>query len=229
MILRVPKPGTSTFRSRGSDMIAVACLSGSRRTSRIVSERGRSFASMSAKRRSEPSSRIVCGAPSSTSSSTLSSATACALATGSVGRISLSVSSTSSRIALATAIAENTITSRAPTMNFFVCWPSELVPSGLKTLTPPANLRAAPRAREPQPYYAAAAAPACATCGPRAGARPRCPKPRPSASEDQVHRQGVTASGVLTRSLFTVKPGRVGACLAWTPRGCAAGRSREQR
>ena len=39
LILPAPCPGISTFRSRGIDMIAVAFLSGSRRTTIIVSER----------------------------------------------------------------------------------------------------------------------------------------------------------------------------------------------
>ena len=39
LILPVPWPGISTFRSRGIDITAVAFLSGSRRTTIIVSER----------------------------------------------------------------------------------------------------------------------------------------------------------------------------------------------
>jgi hypothetical protein len=55
-----------TFRSRGSDMIAVASLLGSRRTSMIVSERAPLAPSaFFFGRRSEPRMRIVCGLPGS--------------------------------------------------------------------------------------------------------------------------------------------------------------------
>ena len=75
----------------------------------IVSERGSSLAAMSAKRRSEPSSRIVCGSPGSTSSrKSLTFSIGCCFE-GSMN--SLSVASTSISSALLVPIAENSTTS----------------------------------------------------------------------------------------------------------------------
>jgi hypothetical protein len=58
----------STFRSRGTDMTAVAFLFGSSRTSIIVSDRAFALSLRSTQRWSEPSTRIVCGLPACTSS-----------------------------------------------------------------------------------------------------------------------------------------------------------------
>ncbi len=105
----------------------------------IVSDRGLSFALMSAKRRSEPSSRIVWGWPTGTSSRTLTTSGEIAF-DGSVGRIWFNVSSTSSRIALATAVAENRTISSPPRTNFLImCLPRPGLVSGCGTNTQPAN------------------------------------------------------------------------------------------
>ena len=71
LILSRPWPGMSTRRSRGIDITAVAPFDGSRRTRIIVSERVGLPCLTSILRRSSPRTRIVCGLPGATSSSSV--------------------------------------------------------------------------------------------------------------------------------------------------------------
>src|SRR4051794_16768407 len=99
-----------TFRSRGIDMTAVAPRCGSSRTRSIVSERAGFFSLMSWKRRSEPSTRIVCGRPGSTLSSAPSMP-----GIGALSLLTMRISwSTSSRPAEATVAAEKAKMRNAP-------------------------------------------------------------------------------------------------------------------
>ncbi len=125
LILPVPWPGISTFRSRGIDITAVAFFSGSSRTTIIVSERtGVPFSSPY--RRSEPSTRIVCGPPGSTSSSTDLMP---GIGVDSFWKTAI-VSCTCSRTALATAVALSSITMTAPIRKrFHMSHPRRVMPS----------------------------------------------------------------------------------------------------
>src|SRR3954447_22001987 len=107
-----------TFRSRGSDMSAVARLCGSRRTSIIVSERPpvpliRASRELLA-RWSEPMSRIVWGLPESACASTLSRPLIFWL-----WRNAVTTRFTSLKDATATAVAEAAAISSVPISSFF--------------------------------------------------------------------------------------------------------------
>jgi hypothetical protein len=94
--------------------IAVAPWDGSRRTRMIVSDRGLTPAFVSPQRRSEPRTRIVCGSPESTSSSTSSTP-----AIGWLKRLNASIElSISSRTAVAVAVAVRKTIARVPARNF---------------------------------------------------------------------------------------------------------------
>ena len=111
-----PWPGMSTSRSRGSDIIVVAPFLGSSRTRIIVSERVGLPCLTSILRRSSPMTRIVCGRPGATSSSSASTAGA----SGTLSSLMIEATSlTSSSTAEATVAAESVKMTTAPTAKRF--------------------------------------------------------------------------------------------------------------
>src|SRR3954471_18124701 len=130
----------STRRSRGIDMIAVAFLLGSSRTTMIVSERGGIVPSP--KRRSDPRTRIVCGLPGSTLSSSFSMSGIGIEASWKTWMVLSTWSST----ALATAVADSRTMRTAPTTNFFaIARASRGGPSGLMSRLHPSPVDRARR------------------------------------------------------------------------------------